>query len=386
MASLRKFPRSPYWYGCFTLPDGRRVQRSTKEKVRKAAQKKADEWEALSKSRVTAQRAHALICEIYKSANGHDLPGSTVKDFFEGWLKRREGEISKATMAAYATTTRKLLEWLGPKADVLLAELSKAQLIAFRNHEAGRVAARTANHAIKILRVILEDARRDSLLPENPARDVPLLKSSAESSRRPLTVDEIKAVLAVAGDEWRSLIVFGLYTGQRLADLSRLTWANVDLEAREIHLTTSKTGRVVRIPICAPLAAHIEQLPSSDDPRGPLHPKAFAAASKGGVPGLSREFGELLIDAGLLAATTVGHRGKGIGRGGRRAASEISFHSLRHSATSMMKNAGMSSAVVQDIVGHDSAEMSAHYTKIDTASKRKALDSLPDITDGIMKG
>jgi len=78
MASLRKFPRSPYWFGCFTLPDGRRVQRSTKEKVRKEAQKKADEWEALSKSRVTAKRAHALICEIYKSANGHDLPGSTV--------------------------------------------------------------------------------------------------------------------------------------------------------------------------------------------------------------------------------------------------------------------------------------------------------------------
>jgi hypothetical protein len=45
-----------------------------------------------------------------------------------------------------------------------------------------------------------------------------------------------------------------------------------------------------------------------------------------------------------------------------------------------MKNAGMSSAVVQDIVGHDSAEISTHYTKIDTASKRKALDSLQDIT------
>ena len=380
MASLRKFPRSPYWFACFTMPDGRRVQRSTKEKTRKLAQAKADEWDSLSKGRLKAVHAHRVIADIYKSAHGEDLPGSTVRLYLEGWLNRRKGEVSPATLAAYKGAAKHLLDWLGPKADELLSELDKAKLIAFRNARAEKVAAPTANHAIKVLRVILEDARRDGYMHENPAKDVPLLKSKSESSRRPLTLDEIKAVLAVAGDEWRSLIIFGLYTGQRLADLSRLTWANVDTEAGEIHMTTRKTGRMVRVPLCAPLAAHIEGLPSSDDPRGPLHPKAFAAASKGGVPGLSREFGELLIDAGLLAATTEGHRGKGIGRGGRRAASEISFHSLRHSATSMMKNAGMSSAVVQDIIGHSSAEMSAHYTKIDTASKRKALDSLPDIT------
>ncbi len=32
--------------------------------------------------------------------------------------------------------------------------------------------------------------------------------------------------------EWKSLILFGLYTGQRLGDLSRLPWQNVDLEER----------------------------------------------------------------------------------------------------------------------------------------------------------
>jgi hypothetical protein len=47
-----------------------------------------------------------------------------------------------------------------------------------------------------------------------------------------------------------------------------------------------------------------------------------------------------------------------------------------------MKNAGISPAVVQDIIGHESAEISAHYTKIESASKRRALDSIPDITGG----
>jgi len=44
------------------------------------------------------------------------------------------------------------------------------------------------------------------------------------------TLPELRSLLAVANDEWKSLILFGLYTGQRLGDLARLTWQNVDLE------------------------------------------------------------------------------------------------------------------------------------------------------------
>ena len=45
MASLRRFPRSPYWFACFTLPDGRRTQQSTKSSDRKEAQRIANKFE-----------------------------------------------------------------------------------------------------------------------------------------------------------------------------------------------------------------------------------------------------------------------------------------------------------------------------------------------------
>jgi hypothetical protein len=45
-----------------------------------------------------------------------------------------------------------------------------------------------------------------------------------------------------------------------------------------------------------------------------------------------------------------------------------------------MKNAGISPAIVQDIIGHQSAEISAHYTHVENAAKLKALNALPDIT------
>jgi integrase len=69
----------------------------------------------------------------------------------------------------------------------------------------------------------------------------------------------------------------------------------------------------------------------------------------------------------------------GEGRSSKRTINEISFHSLRHTATSWLKNAGVSEAIAMDIVGHDSAAISRHYTHIDTSSKRAALAKMPDL-------
>jgi hypothetical protein len=52
----------------------------------------------------------------------------------------------------------------------------------------------------------------------------------------------------------------------------------------------------------------------------------------------------------------------------------------------MLKNAGISPAIVMDLVGHDSAEISAHYTTISSEAKRSAMDMMPDITERAKKG
>lgn len=374
MASLRKFPRSPYWFACFTMPDGRRVQRSTRETKRKEAQGKADSWEAFSKERGKARQAHTVIADIYRAAHNSELPDATPRVFMTGWLSRRKGELAPASYAAYSGRASHFLAWLEDKADGPMAELETRHLIAYRDSLASRVSNTTANQGIRLLRVILEDARREGYLPDNPAKDCGALKKADGNSRRAFTLDEIRDVLAVADDEWRSMVFFALYTGQRLKDLAGLSWANVDLVADEIHLITGKTGRMVRIPICQPLKEHIESLPAGDNPKAPLHAR-IAKCMEGST--LSRQFGELLATAGLTKART--HEASKDGRTARRAASEISFHSLRHTATSLMKNAGISPAIVMDIIGHDSAEMSAHYTKIESAAKREALNAMPNL-------
>ena len=368
------------------MPNGKRVQRSTKEPKRKAAQKKADEWENLAKQRMKARQAHKVIAEIYQAAHGEALPFSTPRTYLTNWVAQRKGEIAHSTYLAYQHRAEHFIKFLDKMADQPLSEITVQHVIRYRDAEAKRVSVSTANNALKTIRVFLEAARRDNIVAENVAKDVKTLRNDDDAARRPFTLPELRKIIAIADNEWRSIITFGLYTGQRLADLARISWQNIDTEANELRLRTAKTGKIVRIPICKPLADHIGQLPSHDNPKAPIHPRAFSTVSiRGHASTLSRQFGELLASVGLVNEKDIKHEGTGQGRGSRRIVNDLTFHCLRHTAVSMMKNAGISPAIVQDIIGHESAEISAHYTHIESDAKRKALESMPDINEAIVR-
>jgi integrase len=179
--------------------------------------------------------------------------------------------------------------------------------------------------------------------------------------------------------KWQSLIKFGLYTGQRLGDLAALIWAQIDLERDEIRLTTRKTGKPLLIPMAAPLREHLLTLPAVDNPKAPVHPNAFEIlhAQNGRVGTLSNQFSDLLVACGLRGPQP--HRSRGIGRTGKRSGLELSFHSLRHTAVSLLKDAGIPDAVVMALVGHESAAMSHRYTHVGKEALSKAAKSLPEI-------
>jgi integrase len=85
----------------------------------------------------------------------------------------------------------------------------------------------------------------------------------------------------------------------------------------------------------------------------------------------------VLVAAGMAKERTKEETGKGHSQ--RRTVSEISFHSLSHTATSLLKNAGVPTAVAMDIIGHESEAINRHYTHIEAAAKRSALRKLPKV-------
>jgi integrase len=53
---------------------------------------------------------------------------------------------------------------------------------------------------------------------------------------------------------------------------------------------------------------------------------------------------------------------------------------LRHTAVSLLKDAGISASVVMELVGHDSEQMSAHYTHTGLEALGVAMHAMPTIT------
>lgn len=141
---------------------------------------------------------------------------------------------------------------------------------------------------------------------------------------------------------------------------------------------TAKTGRRMAVPLAAPLLEYLHSMPTTDNPSAPLFPSAHSITTRnhdGGV--LSQQFYVILVAAGM--AKERNDEETGAGRSQRRTVSEISFHSLRHTATSLLKNAGVSSAVAMDIIGHDTEAINRHYTHIESETKRSALNKLPKL-------
>ena len=319
---------------------------------------------------------------IWEQISGKPLASSTINDFLQRWKARKEKEVeSERTARTYSDVAMSFLKFLDNRVDEEISRLTSSDIVKFRDALLERVSSVTTNKYIKVLRLAFQDALREHLVSDNPAK-LELVGSvkrkngkSSNAERRPFKLSELRRLLDVASGEWRGVILFGLYTGQRLGDIARLVWLNVNLERGEIAFVMSKTSRQQIIPIAATLREYIEnELPISDDPRGPLFPKAFSTVTGqfDRVGTLSNQFYDVMVEAGLVSHRP--HAKKGTGRDGKRSGTELSFHCLRHTATSLMKEAGIAEATVRDIIGHESKAVSANYTHVDEASKRAAME------------
>src|SRR5690242_20500595 len=159
MASIRKRLDTKFWFACFTLPNGRRVQRSTKETDRKKAQQIADKWEAATRGRVTARQTQKVIADLYRDITGQRLAFPTVREYFNSWVARKKPETSSSTYIFYRAKAQRFLDWLGNRADQQIALITRDDILGFRTAELERVAPRSVNHAIKFLRMVFKTAK-----------------------------------------------------------------------------------------------------------------------------------------------------------------------------------------------------------------------------------
>jgi hypothetical protein len=186
-----------------------------------------------------------------------------------------------------------------------------------------------------------------------------------------LSVDAAREVIAQGVAD-----VFTHANVESLPSASIKSWCETWTEAKAIETEESTHARYKLV---QPLADYLASLPASDNPNAFIFP---GAASPKRTASLSNQFRDILVAAALVEPRPRGHKSTGKGRDQAREASEISFHSLRHSAVTMLKAAGVSDFIAREIVGHESAAVSRQYTHLTTDDKRAAMRRLPDVTNG----
>ena len=130
---------------------------------------------------------------------------------------------------------------------------------------------------------------------------------------------------------------------------------------------------MIQIPITPELSEHLLTLPAPDQPDAPLLP-GLAQQAVGGSRGLSRQFRELMVRAGLEAGVARVRLGKA-----GHTVSSRSFHSLRHSFVSAMMNAGVPPELRQKLTGHSSLAIHQSYSHAEWQTLAAAVSSIPRI-------
>jgi integrase len=375
MASVHQRPRSPYWHASYLGPDGRWILRSTKVVDRQAALAVAMEYERASKlagrGELVEAQAREVLKDIMKRADmGETLQAVSIKSHFDTWLASKKDRKSEGTGERYGVAVAEFLKTMGNRASKNLTSLTAADVQRFLDHRTGKgLAPKTVNVDVKIIRGALNAARRQGLIPTNPAEAVELPEAIG-MERGTFTPAEVKMLVDAAEGEWKTLIMLAYFTGARLSDCCRMQWEGVDLTEETLTYTQAKTGAKVTAPLHPDLLARLNKLAGTDKPDVFIMPH-MANLRPGGRHGLSETFKRIMRKAGVDSQTVKG--------AGNQMFSRRTFHALRHSFTSALANQNVSAELRMKLTGHKTEGEHQKYTHHEMDNLRAAIKKIPSL-------
>jgi integrase len=331
------------WQARVSLPNGRRKAFYGKTR-REAAEK-------LTRALAAQQQGLPLVGER-----------QTVGQFLTHWLEDvARPSVRPRTYASYAQLLR--LHLLPELGRVPLAKLSPQHVQSFLNRKrAAGLSARTVQYLHAVLRRALGQAERWGLVARNVARLV-VPPTAERPDVQPLTIEQARQLIAAArGDRLEALYTVAVAIGLRQGEALGLRWQDIDLDrglltvARQLQridgtlvLTEPKTARsrrTLQLPAVAieALRAHKRRQLEARLAAGPAwQDSGLVFTTAIGTPldarNVVRHFHALLARAGLP---------------------RMPFHTLRHTAASLLLAQGLDIRVVQQVLGHSQIALTAN--------------------------
>jgi integrase len=372
--------RSPYWLANYRDQAGRRMRKSTKLtskskalEMAHALQKASDE---ARRGALTEARTRDLLSEVLQSINGGEgLRVFTVEQWLGQFVKQKRKSRSDKTARRHEQMMREFIEFLGPRARLNIAAITSGDIAAFRDQRHSRgLAPATVNLDITILSAAFNSAWKQGHISVNPCAAIEPLKDKAQR-KQVFTPEQVTALVKVAEGDWKGLILVAFYTGARLGDCANLQWKHIDLvsEIKTIRFDQGKTGAQIVTVIHPALEKYFLSLPSSDDENAFLFPSLAEQAQRNVSP-LSKHFRNVIMEQAHIEQRVIRERGKS-----GRSVNALTFHSLRHSFSSILANAGIREELRMALTGHTTRAIHQHYTHHDLERLRDAVAVLPRV-------
>jgi integrase len=245
---------------------------------------------------------------------------------------------------------KKLEKYFGANND--LREITPMVIDGFvRARQRAGNSGSTVNRFLALMKHLLNKAIGEGYLEGNPVQKI---KFFQETNRRErvLSPDEEKRLLAQSSGYLRSVLIIGLNSGLRLAEILNLQWKQIDFTAQKIKVVHTKSGKPRDVFINAPLleeltrmsaakgkSAHLFLNPQTHKPITLVRRPFLTACKKAGITGLT-------------------------------------FHSLRHSFCSRLLERGADIETVKCLAGHHSITVTARYTHSSDGAKKRAVELL----------
>jgi integrase len=272
----------------------------------------------------------------------------TIRDFSKRYLD----QYAKASKRSWETDEYRLKPLLGALEDRFLTDVTPETIEKYRTARLGeKRSPSTVNREVALLGKMFACAVDWGLLERSPVARVKALQEPPGRVRY-LLPQEITRLLAACPDHLRPIVVCALQTGMRKDEILGLTWDQVDLRARTIRLTRTKSGKARAIPINEALAAELGRLRRI----GPEPLYVFVnPESDTRYVDVKKAWKAALVTAKI---------------------SSFRFHDLRHTAATYLQAATGDLLITQKVLGHADVRMTTKYAHVSDERLRQAIADL----------
>ena len=190
-----------------------------------------------------------------------------------------------------------------------------------------------------------------------------------------MTAAQIRAIMGYAPYHLRLAIVIGALAPKlRLANILQLKWkTSFDAAFTEIRVAQHKTRGTTRRTMIAPMSAQLQRILLEAKRRRPSKVPWVIAFRKQPVESVVKA----LIEACRLAKVPYG-----------RAKNGPTFHTIRHSAATLLAQLGVPEGLRKDVMGHRSIQTTQGYTHLSPIHEQAPLEQLSgqlDLEDLVVK-